>query len=107
MKHTSRTSVKNQPSGHRLPGFEGVPVALRGDYCIAFFKLISFVGGSGSPKDKSSIGDYPEGPGSVRARQEDLGNGQDDGEGEEKAKRNEDWPECGRSMQPACYPCQH
>ena len=33
------------------PGFEGVPVALHGAFCIAFFKLISFVGGRGGPKD--------------------------------------------------------
>ena len=51
MKYTGRTSVGNQPSGRRPPGFEEVPVALRRASCIAFFELIYFVGGQGGPKD--------------------------------------------------------
>ena len=51
MKHTSRTSAGSQPSGRRPPGFEGVPVALLGAFCIDVFNLICFVGGQGSPKD--------------------------------------------------------
>ena len=37
-----------QSEGRRPPGFEGVPVALLGAACIAFFKPFCFVGG---PKD--------------------------------------------------------
>ena len=33
------------PDVRRPPGFKGVAVALRGAFCIAFFELISFVGG--------------------------------------------------------------
>ena len=41
-----------RPTGmRRLPGFEEVPVTLRGASRIAFFKLISSVGGQGGPKD--------------------------------------------------------
>ena len=40
-----------RPTGRRqLPGFEGVPVALRGASYVTFFKLISFVGSRGDPK---------------------------------------------------------
>ena len=51
MKHTSRTSVGNQSSGRRPPGFEEVPVVLHGDFHIEFFKLFCFVGDYGGPKD--------------------------------------------------------
>ena len=46
-----------------LPGSEGVTVVLRVASCIASFKLISFVGGQGGPKDyvkevSSSLGNF-------------------------------------------------
>ena len=63
MKHTSRTSVRNQPSGRRPPGFEEVTVGVPGAFRIEFFKLFCFVGGRGSPKDyvtevSSSLDDF-------------------------------------------------
>ena len=46
-----------------LPGSEGVTVVLRVASCIASFKLISFVGGQGVPKDyveevSNSLGNF-------------------------------------------------
>ena len=37
-------------SGHRPPGYEGVAVALRGAFCMAFFELFIFVGSQRGPK---------------------------------------------------------
>ena len=50
MKYTNRKSFGKQLYGRQPPGFEEVPVALRGASCRAFFKLISFVGGQAGPK---------------------------------------------------------
>ena len=47
IKYIGRTSVRNQPSVRRPPGFKGVPVALHGASCFAFFDPISFENGQG------------------------------------------------------------
>ena len=51
MKYTGRTSVRNQLSCCRPPGFEGVVVALHGAFCMEILKIIYFVGGEGGPID--------------------------------------------------------
>ena len=51
MKHMGRTSVGNQPSGCRPPGFGEVPVVLRGAFRIEFLNFFCFLGGYGGPKD--------------------------------------------------------
>ena len=51
MKFAGRRSVGSQPSSRRPTGFEGVPVTLRGTFCIAFFKLLFSVDSKGRPKD--------------------------------------------------------